>query len=133
MKTGLSVAKTLVRTEVTNTLNQATKLGYKESGVVKQYQYLATLDDRTSEICEALDGEVFDVDKSVTGLNYPPKHVNCRSTTIPYFDTTSKGLTRIARDLGGNTFTVPSDMDVKSFRQIYVDKTLKRSEWDATR
>lgn len=133
MNSGITVAQRLVRTEVTNSLNQATRLGYNESGIVRQYQYLATLDNRTSEVCEALDGQVFDVDNATTGLNYSPMHVNCRSTTIPYFDQTSKGLQRMARDLGGNTFTVPSDMSTKDFREIYVDKTLTREAWDSRR
>lgn len=133
MGTSKKVAERLIRTEVTNTYNQASLQGYKDSGIVKQYEYVATLDNRTSEICTALDGEVFNLDEAVTGLNYPPMHVNCRSTTVSSFDNSKEGLTRIARDLGGNTFTVPATMTVKDFKAIYVDKTTTRGAWELKR
>lgn len=131
MDSGRKVANRLIRTEVTNTYNQAARQGYEDSGIVKQYEYLATLDNRTSEICTELDGKVFNVKDAVTGLNYPPMHVNCRSTTVAHFDNSKEGLTRIARGLGGKTFTVPATMDVKSYKAIYVDGTLSRNAWDA--
>ena len=47
---------------------------------VKKYKYLATLDGRTSDICRALDGQVFEVGKGPV----PPMHINCRSQRVPY-------------------------------------------------
>ena len=75
----------LLRTEVNYTLNQATLDGYKEAGIEK-YEFSATLDSRTSQICSELHGEVFEVKKIAVGLNYPPMHPRCRSTTIPVID-----------------------------------------------
>lgn len=75
----------LLRTEVNYTLNQATLDGYKEAGIEK-YEFSATLDSRTSQICSELHGEVFEIKKVAVGLNYPPMHPRCRSTTIPIID-----------------------------------------------
>lgn len=75
----------LLRTEVNYTLNQATLDGYKEAGIEK-YEFSATLDSRTSQICSELHGEVFEIKKIAVGLNYPPMHPRCRSTTIPIID-----------------------------------------------
>jgi len=75
----------LLRTEVNYTLNQATLDGYKEAGIEK-YEFSATLDSRTSQICSELHGEVFETKKAAVGLNYPPMHPRCRSTTIPIVD-----------------------------------------------
>lgn len=75
----------LLRTEVNYVLNQATLDGYKEAGIEK-YEFSATLDSRTSQICSELHGEVFEIKKVAVGLNYPPMHPRCRSTTIPIID-----------------------------------------------
>ena len=133
MGSGLKSAERLIRTEVTNSYSQANKAGYEASGIVRQYEYIATLDNRTSDICTALDGQIFDLSEAVTGLNYPPMHPNCRSTTAAHFDDSKEGLTRIARGLGGNTFTVPATMTAADFKRIYVDKTLTREQWERGR
>lgn len=78
-------AERLVRTEVNYIHNQATTDGYKDAGVEK-YQFLATLDSRTSQTCAGLNGEVFEVKNIAVGINYPPMHPRCRSTTIPIID-----------------------------------------------
>ncbi|ALF22032.1 minor capsid protein [Fusobacterium animalis] len=75
----------LLRTEVNYVLNQATLDGYKEAGIEK-YEFSATLDSRTSQICSELNGEIFEIKKIAVGLNYPPMHPRCRSTTIPIID-----------------------------------------------
>mgnify|MGYP001685335665 FL=1 len=63
----------LLRTEVNYTLNQATLDGYKEAGIEK-YEFSATLDSRTSQICSELHREVFSIKSVAVGLNYPPMH-----------------------------------------------------------
>lgn len=75
----------LIRTEYNYLMNQSTKDGYEACGI-KQYQILATLDGRTSDICIEMNGEIFDFSKLEVGVNYPPFHPNCRTTTIPYFE-----------------------------------------------
>lgn len=85
----------LLRTEVNYVLNQATLDGYKEAGIEK-YEFSATLDSRTSQICSELHGEVFSIKSVAVGLNYPPMHPRCRSTTIPIVD--YENLVKQARD-----------------------------------
>lgn len=75
----------LIRTEYNLILNDATAQGYKEAGIEK-YQILATLDSRTSDICREMDGEIIPLKEKEVGVNYPPFHPNCRTTTIPYFE-----------------------------------------------
>lgn len=75
----------LIRTEYNKVLNDATYDGYKACGV-QQYQILATLDNRTSEICQEMDSTIVGLADKQIGVNYPPFHPNCRTTTIPYFE-----------------------------------------------
>lgn len=78
-------AERLVRTEINYIHNQATADSYKDTGIEK-YQFLATLDSRTSQTCASLNGEIFEVKNITIGINYPPMHPRCRSTTIPIID-----------------------------------------------
>jgi len=74
--------KTLSRTAITETSSNISNATYKLNGdVIDGYQYVATLDSRTSLICGRLDGKVFRLDDK-TGVR-PPQHFNCRSTTVP--------------------------------------------------
>jgi len=72
-------AERLVRTETAHIQNQATLMGYKDSGVVK-YEFLAVLDSRTSHTCASLNGEVFKTENAMEGENYPPMHPHCYDT-----------------------------------------------------
>ena len=63
----------LIHTEHSYFMEQASQKAYDECDVTK-YQILATLDKRTSEICQKLDGEVFNVKDAVIGVNMPPFH-----------------------------------------------------------
>lgn len=78
---GASKARRLVRTESNYLATELNFKAYEECGVEK-YQYLATLDLRTSEICRGLDGKLFLVKDRKAGVNCPPMHPWCRSTTI---------------------------------------------------
>lgn len=88
----------LLRTEVNYVLNQATLDGYKEAGIEK-YEFSATLDSRTSQICSELHGNIFEIKNIAVGLNYPPMHPRCRSTTVPIIDYES--LAKQAQDETG--------------------------------
>ena len=81
MNVSLFNATRLVRTESNYYHNQIDLRAYKDMGIEK-YRYLAVLDNRTSDICQELDGEVFEVSKAEVGVNFPPMHPFCRSTTI---------------------------------------------------
>jgi SPP1 gp7 family putative phage head morphogenesis protein len=64
----------LVRTSVNDVANAASQQVYKANPKITQkYQYVATLDSRTSAICRTLDGQEFEYGKGPL----PPQHYNC--------------------------------------------------------
>lgn len=79
-------AERLVRTETNYAMNQAHLKGYKDSGVVEKYEFLAAHDKRTSKLCRDLDGQMFELSEATVGVNYPPIHCNCRSTVVPVLE-----------------------------------------------
>jgi len=118
---GKYAAARLIRTETTYMANAAEMESYAEAGI-DQYIYVATLDSRTSPICQKLDRKVFPIKDAVPGKNLPPMHPNCRSTTRAYLGAdTLKGVERRARDPEtGETYLVPGDMDYSEWRKQYV-------------
>ena len=73
----------IVRTSVNQVQNAASQAVYKANkDITAKYQYVATLDSRTSLICASLDGKIFEYNKGPL----PPQHFNCRSTTVPVLD-----------------------------------------------
>lgn len=76
-------AERLIRTETTHFHSEADKSAYNAAGV-DEYEYVATLDSRTCEVCAALDGKHFKVKDAQAGVNYPPMHPNDRCTTVEY-------------------------------------------------
>ena len=79
-------AERLVRTETNYAMNQAHLKGYKDSGVVEKYEFLAAIDSRTSKLCKNQNGKVYKLSEATVGVNYPPVHCNCRSTVIPVLE-----------------------------------------------
>ncbi|WP_164968283.1 minor capsid protein [Clostridium tetani] len=112
-------ARTLVNTESSYITSKATFDSYNKSGVVKQYEILATLDLRTSRICREMDGKVFKIPEKEIGVNAPPFHPNCRTTIVPYFDD-AIDEERIARDSEGKTYYVDGDMNYEQWHNKYV-------------
>jgi SPP1 gp7 family putative phage head morphogenesis protein len=118
-----SNAQRLIRTEINYISNKGSLQAYKDTGIVKKYRYLATLDSRTSDICRELDGEVFEIKEAKVGVNLPPLHPYCRSTTVPHFDDDDIGdliEDRIARDDDGEGRSVRLGENLKFFD--WVDK-----------
>ncbi len=110
----------IIRTEVNHCCNQGTLMSYKAAGTLR-YIYLATLDMRTSSICRSLDKEVFFVSKAKVGVNFPPMHPNCRSTTMAYPEDGIFPKERIARDPETNkNIHVPFDMSYAQWYRKYV-------------
>ncbi len=121
MNVSRSAAGRLIMTESAYFSSVAQKDMFNELDVEK-YQIVATLDNRTSEICSELDGKVFDMKDYEAGVTAPPFHPNCRTTTIPYFDDWEElGVDpeRIARDEEGNNYYVPADMTYKEWKKKY--------------
>ncbi len=76
-------SKRLVHTEMARCMTHAQDEVYRNSGVVGKVMFDATLDEKTSNKCQHLDGKVFDINS-----NYPkpPVHPNCRSCIVPVVD-----------------------------------------------
>ncbi len=90
---------------------------------VKKFQILATLDDRTSDICQSMDGKVFEQREFQAGVTAPPFHVYCRSTTIPYFDDDfDLKCERAARAENGKTEYVDGDITYPQWKEKYLGK-----------
>lgn len=88
---------------------------------VKQYEVIATLDTRTSEMCQELDGKIFDMKDYEIGATAPPFHCYCRTVTAPYFDDEfTEEEKRAYRDEDGKTEDVNSNMKYKEWKEKYV-------------
>jgi len=89
---------------------------------VEKFEVVATLDNRTSDVCQSMDGKVFDMKDFEVGVTAPPFHVWCRSCTAPWFPD-DDGM-RAARDATtGKTYYVPSNMTYPDWKEYFVDKT----------
>jgi SPP1 gp7 family putative phage head morphogenesis protein len=117
MDVSLENAKRLINTEHSYVMGEATYRAYDEFGVEK-YQFLATLDNRTSKICQSLDLKIFNLNERCVGVNASPMHPRCRSTEIPY--TKEDGGGRFARDSKGKGITVPANMKYDEWYDTFV-------------
>lgn len=106
MDVSASNARRLVRTESAYIHEKATRDAFEECGITR-YRFLATLDRRTSKICQEMDGKDFAIGEARAGKNYPPMHPNCRSTVVPFRQEVTR---RAARAASGTYYTVPSNM-----------------------
>lgn len=123
---GKNKARRLVRTESAFFHNQMELLSYEDAEITK-YKFVAVLDKRTSHICQDHDNKVYDTDKAVPGVNYPPLHPWCRSTTIAHDDDIdySKLERRARNPETGKVEYVPADMSYKEWYDKYVAKDRK--------
>lgn len=120
MNTSKANAGRLVMTESAAMNSRATKDSYNAMGT-EQYQILATLDTRTSEICRSLDDKVYDVKDYRIGVTAPPFHPNCRTTTIPYFDDD------IQREMEENTGRMARNLKTGKSERV---ENLSYREWE---
>lgn len=78
LNTKYSNAERLARTEMNHICNEANRDAYKETPeVLQQYKVIATLDNRTSEICQNQDNKVYKMSEWEEGVTAPPFHPNC--------------------------------------------------------
>jgi SPP1 gp7 family putative phage head morphogenesis protein len=68
----------MLKTVVNAHTNEVAIETYKKNGF-KNYKYVSIMDDKTTEICSYLNGQVFEIDKGPL----PPQHYGCRSFVIP--------------------------------------------------
>lgn len=121
---GAAQSRRLIRTESNFVATEMNFQAY-EAAEIEKYRYLATLDLKTSKVCRKLDGKTFPVRERQTGVNAPPMHPWCRSTTVAVIDgDTLEGLTRSARDpKTGKTIKVPRSMTYDEWYEKYVKDT----------
>lgn len=85
--------KTMVRTSVQHVASVA-RLETLKKNDIERYEWLSTLDNRTSQQCRSLDKQVFEMGKGPL----PPLHPNCRSNYVavlgPEFDFLKEDATR---------------------------------------
>lgn len=114
-------ARRLVRTEGNFVATEINFKAYEEAEIEK-YRFCAILDLRTSEVCRDLDGKAFLVKERKVGVNCPPMHPFCRSTTIAEFSAElAKKMIRRARDPAtGKPITVPLSMTYREWYDKYV-------------
>jgi hypothetical protein len=63
---------------------------------VERYRYVAVMDERTTDICRGLNGQIFDFADPTAPR--PPQHWNCRSHIEPVVDVGAQ-LVPVGRDL----------------------------------
>lgn len=122
----MSDAKRIARTEANRYLSDAAFECYKNAGI-EEYIFLATLDYKTSEICQGLDQKVFKVEDREIGVNCNPMHPNCRSTTAPKVDVDIP--TRVARGSDGKAYEVDGKMNYKEWWNSLSQKEKDRLEF----
>lgn len=121
MEVSKAQAGRLIMTESAAVSAAAQKECFKDLDV-ERYEILVTLDSHTSDICQEMDGKVFEMKDYEVGTTAPPFHPNCRSTTIPYFDDEfTEDEERSARDDDtGKTYYVPTDMKYEEWEKKFV-------------
>lgn len=132
MESSKKVSEIFINTEPAYDCSQGDLKIYKDFDV-KDYEYLATLDIKTSEICRNLDGKKFSLSEAVPGVNYPPMHAHCRSTTVPVDVDDLEDSVRIARDENGKNIYVDSNLGYQEWYKKYVETNpqylLKEKKW----
>lgn len=129
MNTSLSNAGRLIATESAYFASLGEKDSMKDLGV-EQYEILATLDRKTSDICRSMDGKVFKMSEFKAGVTAPPLHPWCRSCTVPHIADLD-GL-RAARDDDGKVYYVPGSMKYPEWKEKFVDGGSKEDLQEVT-
>ena len=119
MNVSKNQAGRLVMTEAAYFGSAAQKDAFNDLDVEK-FEVIATLDNRTSPVCQEMDGKVFDMKDFQAGVTAPPFHVWCRSCTAPYFEDNDD--MRAARNPEtGETYYVPSSMKYDDWKNTFVN------------
>ena len=112
-------AQAVARTSYNHMSSVARRQTYeKNEDLIRGYEWVSTLDRRTSAICQDFDGRVWifeddEVQSGETllpGEEYPPAHGNCRSTTTP--------ITRSWQELGIDRDELPASTRASADGQV---------------
>ena len=119
--TSYNNAARLVYTESAYVRSVSSGESYRALGVEKVY-FIAVLDERTSQICQSMDGSVIDMKDYQPGVTVPPLHPWCRSTTAPYYKELDGIGERAARDPEtGKTYFVPRNMTYPEWEKTFMN------------
>ena len=124
MKVSKANASRLVYTESAAYSSIARLKSYQDLGVEK-YEIVATLDNRTSDICQDMDRKVFNLKDYEVGVTANPFHVRCRTTTAPYFND-MEGERAARNEVTGETEYVPADITYKDWKEKYVSNNSEK-------
>lgn len=117
MNTQMYKAKRIVVTESAFFTSQSQNDCFKDLGV-KKYEIVATLDSKTSEICQRMNQKVFEQKYFKPGVTASPFHPFCRTHQAPHFS---------------EDFGVPemrAARDAKTGKTVYIDANIKYPEWE---
>lgn len=107
-------AQSMVRTAVSHVSNSAAQETWRANAhVMKGWQYLATLDNRTTPTCAGLSGQVFPIGQGPI----PPRHIRCRSISVP--------VTKSFREIGLEADELPPSKRASMDGQVAGDTTFK--------
>jgi len=105
-------AQSMVRTAVSHVSNVAAQDTWKANAhIVKGWQFLATLDGRTTITCAGLSGQFFPLGEGPI----PPRHIRCRSVSVP--------VTKSFRELGLDADELPKGKRASMDGQVAADTT----------
>ena len=117
MNTSRSNAARLVLTEQAFFSASASKDAFTELDV-DRYEIIATLDSRTSEICQSMDGKVFKLSDFEPGVTANPFHPRCRTTTAPFFE--DDYSQRVARGKNGEVYYIDSNIKYPEWKERFI-------------
>lgn len=108
-------AQSIVRTAVTHVSNQAAQHTWKANAhIVKGWQFVATLDTRTTITCAGLSGQMFPIGEGPI----PPRHIRCRSISV--------AVTKSFRELGVDRDELPPAQRASMDGQVAGDTTFAK-------
>jgi SPP1 gp7 family putative phage head morphogenesis protein len=109
-------AQSIVRTSINHVSNVAAQHTWRANDhVVKAWQFLGTLDSRTTISCAALNGQSFPIGEGPI----PPRHIRCRSISI--------AVTKSFRELGLDYDELPPSKRAGMDGQVAGDTTF--AQW----
>jgi len=128
-------AESLARTSVINTSNQARLRVFEENDdVIEGIEWVAALDSRTTPICRALDGLVWDLNYKPVGHKYKwpgaTAHWACRSTQIPTLKEFKQFPKKKQKKLDSKRFSKDGDIPANKSYNDWLVKQNKQTQID---
>lgn len=80
---GRKRARLIAQTETTRAAREGSVLGFEQSGVVTEAEWVTVADERVCPTCGRLHGKRASLRGTFEGLSYPPAHPGCRCFVRP--------------------------------------------------